>query len=159
MLDVVIRPAVAADQQAIRKIVRAAGLIPTGLDWTRFLVADEGGRIVGIGQVKPHRDGSRELASIAVIPERQGQGIGTRVIQALLAREAGPLYLLCEGRNETYYARFGFQRLAPRDMPPYFRRLIVGLTIMLRLRAIFVRDGATVIVMQRDVQAREETTL
>ena len=150
LTSVRIRPAVAADQPAITRIVRAARLIPVGLAWPRFLVADEGGRIVGVGQVKPHGDGSRELASIAVVPGSQGQGVGGQIIQALLAREAGPLHLMCEGRNETYYARFGFRRLAVSDMPPYFQRIVWFMTIMLRVRSIFVRDGLAVIVMRRD---------
>lgn len=117
------RPAVQADQQAITAIVRAAGINPFSLRWQRFLVAEEDGRIIGLAQMKPHRDGSRELASLAVMPERQGQGIGSALVQALLAGECGPIYLTCRDPLESYYARFGFRRLASREMPPYFRRL------------------------------------
>ena len=67
--------------------------------------------MVGMGQVKSHGDGSRELASIAVLPKRQGQHIGTAVINALLAREAGVvLHLSCRRELEGYYERFGFRR-------------------------------------------------
>ena len=118
-----IRPAVQADQPAITAIVRAAGINPFSLHWQRFLVAEEGGRIIGLAQVKPHRDGSRELASLAVIPERQGHGIGSALVRALLAEERGPVYLTCRDSLKSYYARFGFRRLAGREMPPYFRRL------------------------------------
>jgi len=79
--------------------------------------------MVGMGQVKSHGDGSRELASIAVVPPRQGEGIGTAVIQALLAREPGVvLHLSCRRELEGYYQRFGFARLEPASYPPYFRR-------------------------------------
>ena len=54
--------------------------------WPNFVVAEDGGTIVGIGQVKTHGDGSRELASIAVIPARQSQGIGGR-----LSRPSSPV--------------------------------------------------------------------
>src|SRR5690348_16699724 len=98
-MGVGIREATEADQATIRAIIREAQLNPMNLDWPRFLVAEDGGQVVGIGQVKPHSDGSRELASIAVIPSRQRGGIGRQLIRALLAREAGPLYLVCMDHN------------------------------------------------------------
>ncbi|HET7467054.1 MAG TPA: GNAT family N-acetyltransferase, partial [Candidatus Dormibacteraeota bacterium] len=84
-----LRAAADRDQATIRRIVRAAGINPTSLQWQRFIVAEERGEIVGVGQVKPHRDGTRELASIAVVPERQGRGLGSEIINALIAREHG----------------------------------------------------------------------
>ena len=65
---VYLRSATAADQPAITALVRNAGINPMKLDWYRFVVADEGGRVVGTGQVKTQRDGAREVASIAVVP-------------------------------------------------------------------------------------------
>jgi N-acetylglutamate synthase-like GNAT family acetyltransferase len=118
-----IRRAVQADQASITSIVRAAGINPFDLRWPRFLVAEEDGRIVGAVQVKPHGDGSRELASLAVIPERRDQGVGRALVEAILAAETGPVYLTCADRLEGYYVRFGFRCLEPPEMPPYFRRL------------------------------------
>ena len=122
-MQVLIRPAVAADQPAIKAIVRAARINPMDLAWPRFLVAEAGQDIIGVGQVKPHGDGSRELASIAVVPEWQRQGIGGMLIKALLARETGTLHLTCLAGMEDYYRRFGFRRIARGEMTPYFRRL------------------------------------
>jgi N-acetylglutamate synthase-like GNAT family acetyltransferase len=122
-VGVVIRKATEADQATIRAIIRAAQLNPVGLDWPRFLVAEDGGQIVGIGQVKPHSDGSRELASIAVVPGRQRGGIGRQIIRALLARESGPLYLICMDDHETYYRQFGFRRVEAAALPPMMGRI------------------------------------
>jgi N-acetylglutamate synthase-like GNAT family acetyltransferase len=119
-MSIPIRPATAADRSAIRAIVHAARLIPRDLDWRRFLVAEVDGQIVGVGQVKPHGDGSRELASLAVIPERQAQGIGGALIGALLARESGAIHLMCLDRLEPYYQRFGFRRLERAELPASF---------------------------------------
>jgi N-acetylglutamate synthase-like GNAT family acetyltransferase len=118
-----IRRAVQADQASITSIVRAAGINPLDLRWPRFLVAKEDGRIIGVVQVKPHRDGSRELASLAVVPEYRGQGVGSALVRELLATEGESVYLTCADRLEGYYMRFGFRRLEPTEMPPYFRRL------------------------------------
>ena len=123
-MPLIIRSASAADQPAIKAIVRAARLIPVSLDWPRFLIAQWGQDIIGVGQVKPHKDGTRELASIAVVPEWQGQGIGSLIIRALLAREPATLHLTCLPQNETYYLRFGFRRIPHAEMTPYFRRLM-----------------------------------
>ncbi len=133
-----LRPATAGDQPAITAIVRAAGINPFGLHWPRFLVAeaDVPLRIVGVAQIKPHGDGSRELASLAVVLDRQGEGIGGALIQALLAAEQGPLHLMCRDELEGYYARFGFHALRPAEMPPYFRRMtrVAGISFALAAR-------------------------
>jgi N-acetylglutamate synthase-like GNAT family acetyltransferase len=141
-----LRSATAADQPTITRIIRDANINPMSLDWRRFIIAEDDGKVVGTGQIKPHGDGSRELASIAVVPERRGQNIGSEIIRALQAKESGLLYLTCRAQLETYYARFGFRRIAREEMPPYFRRII-------RLANIFTaisRDGPRIIVMRRD---------
>ncbi len=140
-----IRPATKADQQTIRRLISEANLNPMGLDWPHFVVAEEDGAIVGVGQVKAHRDGSRELASIAVVPARQRQGIGTALIETLLAREHGVvLHLTCRRELEGYYQRFGFRRLERGEHPPYFRRLIPVINLVGRI------FGMEILVMRRD---------
>jgi N-acetylglutamate synthase-like GNAT family acetyltransferase len=134
----------AEDEPAIRRLIREARINPMNLDWPHFLVAEEAGEIIGIGQVKTHRDGSSELASIAVTPSRQGQGIGTSVVNALLERHGqGVLHLTCERRNEGYYERFGFRRIPRREFPKYFARLLPFVNAVARL------GGTEIIVMRR----------
>jgi len=94
------------------------------LDWRRFLVVvDEQDRLIGCGQVKPHADGTRELASLAVVPEFQRHGIGRLIVEQLLAENPLPLYLTCRASLQKYYEKFGFQVMQPADMPPYFHRI------------------------------------
>jgi len=145
----IIRPATATEQATITAIVRAARINPSDLDWRRFLVAEQGGQIVGVVQVRPHRDGSRELASLAVVPEQQGQGVGAALVGALLARERGPLDLMCTDQMEGYYARFGFRRLDGQELPPYFRRI----TRIVRVVDLIARLGGRrvqMVVMRRE---------
>ena len=76
-----LRPATAAEFPAIRKLIWQVGINPIGLDWRRFVLAvDEEGRMLGCGQIKPHKGGIRELASIAVVPEARGLGIARAII-------------------------------------------------------------------------------
>lgn len=104
------------------------------LDWRHFLVAeDETGSIIGVGQIKPHGDGSRELASIAVKPEYRGMGIGGAIIRQLLAENALPLYLTCRASLEPFYQRFGFRTIGIEEMTPYFKRIYRMFALIKRL--------------------------
>lgn len=138
-----LRAAAERDQETVRRIVRSARINPSGIEWQRFIVAEEAGEIVGVGQVKPHRDGTREVASIAVIPGRQGQGIGSTIVNALIAREHREvLHLTCRSQLQGYYERFGFKRLEPAEYPPYFKRRLPVLNTFLRpfrIRIIVMR--------------------
>lgn len=119
-----IRPATQHDAKAIHALIRQARINPMALDWRRFLVAvDEQDRIIGCGQVKPHADGTRELASLAVVPELQRQGIGRSIVEQLLAENPLPLYLTCRASLQTYYEKYGFHVMDPADMPSYFHRI------------------------------------
>jgi amino-acid N-acetyltransferase len=104
---------------------------PSGLDWRRFVLAvDESGGMIGCGQVKPHGDGTRELASIAVVPEWRGRGVARAIIEYWLARAEPPLWLTCNSGLIPMYQKFGFQEIRD-NLPPYFKRLrrIAGVVI------------------------------
>jgi N-acetylglutamate synthase-like GNAT family acetyltransferase len=131
-----LRPATQADFPAIRRLIHEVGINPMALDWQRFTIAvDVHDRLVGCGQVKPHTDGSLELASIAVEPEWRKQGVARAIILRLLETHPRPLYLTCRGRLGPFYEKFGFQDVtASTDLPPYFRRIT-------RLAKLFQRLG------------------
>src|ERR1700674_5026711 len=139
-----IRTATEADQPTIRRLIKEANINPMSLDWPNFVVAEEDGAIVGVGQVKAHGDGSRELASIAVVPARQGQGIGRAIIETLVAREPSVLYLTCRRELEAFYRRFGFRTLARAEYPPYFGRMIPLVNLVMR------PFGTRILVMRRE---------
>jgi N-acetylglutamate synthase-like GNAT family acetyltransferase len=120
-----LRPATSGDQGAIRSLIYRARINPRGLDWRRFVLAvDDGGRLVGCGQLKPHKDGSRELASIAVEPAWRGQGVASMIVRQLM--QAGPpLWLVCRAELTPFYTRFGFRPVVPEEAAPaHFRRLL-----------------------------------
>jgi N-acetylglutamate synthase-like GNAT family acetyltransferase len=119
-----IRQAGSDDYLAIRALIRSTGINPTGLDWHRFIIAtDISGELVGCGQVKVHRDGSKELASIAVQPEWRGNGVAREIIDHLIMDHPGTLYLTCRASLGAFYEKFGFRNIDGSDMPPYFRRI------------------------------------
>jgi N-acetylglutamate synthase-like GNAT family acetyltransferase len=119
-----LRPANRADSAAIRRLIHQVGINPTGLDWRRFILAvDEADQMVGCAQVKPHGDGTRELASLAIQPEWRGQGLARLLIEHLLEHNPPPLYLTCRSRLTPLYEKFGFKMLSQTELPPYFKRI------------------------------------
>jgi amino-acid N-acetyltransferase len=70
-----IRPATAGDQAEIGRLVRQARLNPRALDWRAFVIAEADDNPVGVAQVRRHPDGSRELASLVVVPAHRERGI------------------------------------------------------------------------------------
>ena len=145
---IILRPAEAADQKRIVAIIRAAQINPLDLKWPHFVLAvdDASGEIVGTAQVKTHRDGSRELASLAVVTQWQGRGLARRLVEYLLTNTPGTLYLTCRSSLGGLYAKFGFRAIGPSEMPPYFRRLS---RLAAALRPLMRRDD-TLLVMRRD---------
>ena len=125
MVDFVVRPATRQDFGEIRALIHAVSINPTGLEWRRFMIAvTPESTLLGCGQIKPHFDGSLELASIAVQERARGQGVARAIIQELLEREkTRPLYLMCRARLELLYVKFGFHAIGQEDMPVYFQRI------------------------------------
>lgn len=142
-----LRPAAEKDQPVILKLVIAGQINPTGLDWRRFVVIEQEGEVIACGQIKPHRDGSQELASIVVQPERRGEGIAQIIIEHLLSEyRDGPLYLMCRSSLGPLYEKFGFRGLTQEEMPKYFRRVSKLAGFIEPLRA----SGETLLVMGRN---------
>lgn len=133
-----IRPARESEQTLIRQMVRAARLDPTALRWQQFFVAEDEGKVIGIGQVRQHKD-CRELGSLIVQRAYRGRGIGESLIAALEAHFGLPLYLFCRDTLEPYYTRFGYQRIAFDQVPSGMRfkvRIAALIGRVLRIRLI-----------------------
>ena len=145
-MNFTLRSATVEDDPAIRRLVHLGRINPTGLDWCRCILAiSPDGEVIGCGQIKPHGDGSREIASIVVDPDWRGQGVARAIIEHLLAEYPGDLYLMCRSALGPFYAKFGFRSLAPGEMPRYFRRIsrVAGLLHALQ------DEGDSLLVMQR----------
>jgi len=127
-----IRSARAAEAAIIKAMIRSEQLDPFNVHWQNFLVATEGERIVGIGQVKPYHSG-RELGSLVVVADRRQTGVAGAIINALIARESGPLLLFCLAFREPFYAKFGFHRVGLADIPGEFKLKYALGTLFTRL--------------------------
>lgn len=143
---VVLRRATAADQDTLLALVKRERLNPAGVRWPHFVVAADGFGIVGAAQLRRHPDGSREVASLVVLPPMRGQGIAARLIDALLAARHAPVHVVTQRAHATYFKRWGFRDIHPWHAPSAVRRSwlmdqvaqlgrTVGLTGLLGARA------------------------
>ena len=147
-----IRSARSADDQPIQKLIRQSYINPTGLDWRRFLVVvDPADQVIGCGQIKPHQDGSRELASIAVVPEWRHRGVASAVIHQLLSTDTGELFLVCRSSLGPFYEQFGFHAIEQEVMHPYFKRINRLARWVKRLE----KNGEGFLVMRKAGEAQE----
>jgi N-acetylglutamate synthase-like GNAT family acetyltransferase len=120
-----LRPARQTERDIIRRMVRRARLNPLGLVWERFTVAvDAADNVIGCVQLKAHKDGAGELASLVVMRSWRGKGIAAKLIGAVKEQSDGVLWLMCERGLVSFYERFGFRQVEePSEMNPYFRRI------------------------------------
>ena len=133
------------DFRQIKDLIRLVGINPMDLDWKRFVVAvDAEDRVVATGQIKPHGKEILELASIAVRPEFQGQGIARAIIEHLLKDSPRPLYLTCVSAMGPFYQKFGFGALSSEEMPRYYQRLSKLANAMMT----FTHKGERLLVMK-----------
>ncbi len=117
--EIAIRPAVEEDIPGILDIVNGYAAQNIMLPRTdeqirrvlhRFLVAEEGGRVIGCGsnvELTPHLT---ELRSLAVAPEHRSTGLGCRLVAALVERARADGYdqICALTLSEGFFNRCGF---------------------------------------------------
>lgn len=112
-----------------RQLRAVAGLSPKsleaatlGLPNTVFGVSiRDGDQLLAMGRLVGDRGCFLQVVDIAVVPGRQGQGLGKAVMAALdawLQANAVGAYvsLIADGQANRLYAQFGFEETAPRSV-------------------------------------------
>jgi amino-acid N-acetyltransferase len=137
-----IRPATAGDQAEIGRLVRQARLNPRALDWRAFVIAEADDNPVGVAQVRRHPDGSRELASLVVVPAHRERGIAALMIDALLRNEGHTVFTLLDRRYAEHFTRWGFQPIPASELPKSMKRqlrlgqVVTGIGSLIRRQRI-----------------------
>lgn len=74
----------------------------------------DGGRLVGVGRALADGVDCAYLCDIAVLPSHQGTGLGGEIVARLVALARGhrKIILYAVPGKETFYARYGFRRMA-----------------------------------------------
>lgn len=113
----IIRSACQDDIWTIRKLVLSAKLDPTQLLWSQFWIIECDGKIVACGQLRNFGT-AQELGSIVVVKAWRSRGLGTRLVQHLIAQATQPVYLECVGdRLMQFYTRLGFVSVSWKQLP------------------------------------------
>jgi len=97
-----------------------------GLPNTIFaVVLERDGRAVGMGRVIGDGGTAYQVTDIAVLAEYRGQGLGKRIVGALVdwlhanAPKSAYVSLIADGPAKDLYAQFGFEETAPRSVGMY----------------------------------------
>jgi N-acetylglutamate synthase-like GNAT family acetyltransferase len=115
------RQSEAGDWPAVRDLLTDAGLPLDGAAeaFTTGVVASDGGRLVGCAAIEPF-DAAALLRSVAVVPDRRRNGVGTTLVRAVegLARDRGAtrLILLTE-TAEPWFRRLGYAVIDRSTVP------------------------------------------
>jgi amino-acid N-acetyltransferase len=113
----IIRKAKPSDMWLIFLFIIRGRLDPSQLKWQQFLVVEHDSFLVAFGQLRNFKF-AQEIGSLFVVPAYRNQGLGTFLIQHLIAQSTQPLYLKClEHQLEIFYAQRGFIPVSYEELP------------------------------------------
>jgi amino-acid N-acetyltransferase len=114
-----IRPARTSDVREIRTLIDSFSTDGSLLskatvtifeDIQEFLVAVEGDRIIGCGALHVMWEDLAEVRTLAVVPDRSNEGIGSQLLEQLLdkARALGTRRVFCLTFRKEFFGHHGF---------------------------------------------------
>jgi N-acetylglutamate synthase-like GNAT family acetyltransferase len=113
-----IRNATAYDQDALLGLMAGERLRPYDRDWRNFVLAEHDGRIVGVGQVRQHADGARELGALVIETAHRNRGLASRLVGALMSRHHdGQIYIITDRQHAEHFTQWDFSPVKPRETP------------------------------------------
>jgi len=99
-----------------------------GLPGTLFAVVIEAeGTAIGMGRVVGDGGTAYQVVDIAVLPTHQGQGLGKRIVAALVdwlranAPKSAYVSLIADGPARDLYAQYGFEPVMPESIGMAFK--------------------------------------
>lgn len=120
-----VRKARASDAAPVLALLRSHTGLEADFDAAEFHVAEDGRGVVACGRLRRHPDGAVELASVAVQAGLKGAGVGTRLVEAMLAPPQPVLFALALAPG--FFARFGFAEVPRGRLPASVRAKAEGL--------------------------------
>ena len=116
---ITVRPARTADVREIRALIdsystdgsllsKATVTIFEGIQ--EFLVATDGERVIGCGALHVMWEDLAEVRTLAVVPDRANEGVGSQMLQHLLekARVLGTRRVFCLTFKKDFFGHHGF---------------------------------------------------
>ncbi|MCS6913282.1 MAG: UDP-N-acetylmuramate:L-alanyl-gamma-D-glutamyl-meso-diaminopimelate ligase [Myxococcales bacterium] len=123
-----VEPATPADLDSVLALLQRVNLPTEGLapDLANFLVLREAdGKVVGCVGLEVYGEDSL-LRSLAVVPERRGEGLGWMLADAAISRARRwglrRIFLLTEHATDFFAEKFGFRPVQPTDVTEAVQR-------------------------------------
>ncbi len=84
-----------------------------------FFVVRQGEQVVGCAALRVMWSDLVEIKSVAVVEEKQNQGIGSQLVEACFkeARELGIPTIFCLTYKPTFFERFGLSQIDKMELP------------------------------------------
>jgi N-acetylglutamate synthase-like GNAT family acetyltransferase len=101
-------------------------------------------------QVRIHRRGSRELASLVVEPSHRRSSLGSRLVETVIEDAPGTLYLMTIRETEAFFRRFGFGAVKAGATPADFRRQLRIGQVATAIFSIPARRRLQIVAMRRE---------
>ena len=125
--DLVIATPGAREYAELRRVAglgeRSLEAAELGLPQSLFAVCvRDGDRLIGMGRVIGDGGCNYEIVDMAVHPDYQRQGMGKRIMEALMdwlranAPKTAYVCLIADDHAPALYAQFGFEPVAPRSI-------------------------------------------
>lgn len=138
-MSVTIRPARTSDVRAVRDLIDtyspdgrllSKNTVTLYEDVQEFVVAESDGVIIGCGALHVMWEDLGEIRTLAVIPDHKGQGVGSKVLDALTSRAhtLGLTRLFCLTFETDFFGRHGFAAIedTPVDASTFAQLLQSG---------------------------------
>lgn len=145
-----LRPATAADLPAVLALLEAHRLPGDGVREALpgFIVAEDGGALVGVIGLETYEGGFGLLRSAAVSDAWRSRGLGRTLVQHLIADATAKgfraVYLLTT-TAEGFFPKFGFTRTTRADVPVSVKGSVEFMSLC--------PDSATVMALRLDAPA------
>lgn len=84
-----------------------------------FILAEDDGKIVGVGALHLIWDSLAEVRTMAVAPAYKGQGVGRQIVEQLLeeGRELGVTQIFALTYQPGFFAKLGFHEVPKEELP------------------------------------------
>lgn len=84
-----------------------------------FILAEDDGKIVGVGALHLIWDSLAEVRTMAVAPTYKGQGVGRQIVEQLLeeGRELGVTQIFALTYQPGFFAKLGFHEVPKEELP------------------------------------------
>lgn len=107
-----------SDLSVIESLLKSVWGDTNNISCEQFVVAKDNNKLIGCVRIKRLDRDCLELASLAVLEEYRGKGIGNKLVKEILKKgKKRPVYLLCFLDRKNFYTNSGFSIIDSNSLP------------------------------------------